>query len=140
VTQYQVIAACVAHIPAMGPGGVTLGMYYQGAILPDGVPEDRIKHLLDAGMITAVDKAESGHSDDAGEGRAPTQPPENEHPQQVEQAPAGDQPSVNAPTSVNSRSSKGDLVEYGVAHGGNRTELDALNRDQLIERYVRKPE
>lgn len=121
MTQYQVTAACVAHIPAMGPGGVTLGVYYQGAILPDGVPEDRIKHLLDAGMISAVDQVEpdaSGQEQAGGSGGTPLDPP----------------------SSVNSRSSKGDLVEYGVAQGGNREELDALTRDQLIDRYVRKSE
>lgn len=51
--RYQVTAACVTHIP--GPSllgsGTALGTLYQDAILPPGVPADRIKHLLDNGLI-----------------------------------------------------------------------------------------
>ncbi|MFI7125990.1 hypothetical protein ACIBQ1_09870 [Nonomuraea sp. NPDC050153] len=114
MTRYEVTASCVAHIPVMTPGGLVLDMFYKGAILPDGVPAERLNHLVVAGMIRAVD--EPG-------------------------APAREQASDDgAPPSVNARSSKGDLVEYGVSQGGDRTELESMTREQLLDRYVRKPE
>ncbi len=54
MTKYQVIAPCITHIPVPGVGGTSLDTLYQGAILPDGVPQDRIKHLLDTGLIVEV--------------------------------------------------------------------------------------
>lgn len=123
MTQYQVTASCVTHIPIMAPGGMALGMYYQGAILPDGVPDDRIKHLLNAGMIAAVGEAE----------------PEPEGGQEPGGGGGGGAPQAPA-LSVNSRSSKADLVAHGIAQGGTPADLEQLTRDQLLERYVRKPE
>lgn len=114
MTRYQVTAPCVVHVPAMTPSGPALGTYYQDAILPEGVPENKIRHLLDAGMIAAVGGADP----------APTRP-------DSEQA---ERPA----TTVNARSSKGDLIEHGVAQGGDRAELEDLTREQLLDRYVRQ--
>ena len=117
MTQYQVIAPCVTHIPVPGPGGTSLDTLYAGAVLPEGVPQDRIEYLLEAGLIAQVGKQADAATVNQ---LVPGQPAE----------PAGDK-------TVNSRSSKGELVDYGVSRGGNREELEGLTRDQLIERYVR---
>lgn len=114
MVQYQVVGACVANVPVDTPQGSQLAMFHQHALLPPGVPADRIAHLLSVGLIKEV-------------GGSGTPEPKPAAPEQ----PSG---------SVNARSSKGDLVEYGVANGGDRAELDAMTREQLLDRYVRKPE
>jgi hypothetical protein len=58
--RYQVVAACVTNLPSpsastVRPGQTTLVTVYQGQLLPDGVPEDKIRHLLESGMIAEVD-------------------------------------------------------------------------------------
>lgn len=113
MTRYQVTAPCVVHVPAMTPSGPALETYYQDAILPEGVPENKIRHLLDSGMIAVVGGTE-----------LPSEPDNK----QVERPAA----------TVNARSSKGDLVEHGVTQGGDRAELEALTREQLLDRYVRQ--
>jgi hypothetical protein len=51
----------------------------------------------------------------------------------------GDEPEpAEGKTAVNSRSSKADLVAYGVAHGDDRAELEALTREELLDLYVRQ--
>jgi hypothetical protein len=57
-TRYHLTAAAVTNIPAgMHPlGGATLIILYRGQILPDGVPEKKIRHLLDAGMIAPFEE------------------------------------------------------------------------------------
>lgn len=50
----------------------------------------------------------------------------------------GGEPEGEDGRTVNSRASKAELVEYGVAVGGDRAELEALNREQLLDRYVRQ--
>lgn len=113
--QYTVTAACVAHIPVDGPDGRMLAMFYQGAVLPEGVPADRIKHLLDAGLI-----AESG--------------------QVSEEEASARLTGEELPAKVNGRSSKADLVEHAVAQGVTREEAEGMTRDDLLDRYVRKGE
>ncbi|MET8866530.1 hypothetical protein ABZW11_26630 [Nonomuraea sp. NPDC004580] len=110
--RYEVTGACITHIPVSTSQGPMLVTLYRGAALPADVPEDRIRHLLDSNLIEPIE-----------DGSEP-------EPVEEESGPAG----------VNSRSSKGELVEYGVAQGGDRAELDAMTRDQLLDRYVRKPE
>lgn len=107
MTQYRVTAPCVTHIPVAAQGGSMLSTFYQDAVLPPGIPDGRIKHLLDSGLIEAIEEQKAAEPE-------PT------------------------PTGVNSRSSKGDLVEHGVAAGDDRAELEALNREQLLGRYVRQ--
>ena len=114
MTRYQVTAPCVVHIPTVSATGPSLGTFYRDAILPEGVPENKIRHLLESGMIAVVGGADPAPAKQDGE--------------QVEQ-PA---------TTVNARSSKGDLIEHGVSQGGDRAELEALTREELLNRYVRQ--
>jgi hypothetical protein len=51
---YVVTGACVTHIPVAGPDGKMLVTLYQGAPMPEGVPDDRLKHLLDSKLIEEV--------------------------------------------------------------------------------------
>lgn len=111
---YQVTGACITNIPVSSATGTQLATFYSRNLLPAGVPDERIKHLLSVGLIEEV-------SDDAPE-LAPSMPVQGEAP----------------PASVNLRSSKGDLIEYGVANGGDRAELDNLTREQLLDRFVRQ--
>lgn len=111
--QYTVTAACVTHIPVDGPDGRMLATFYAGATLPEGVPADRIQHLLDAGLI-----AESGQvSEEEASARL-----------------TGEDP----PTRLNGRSSKADLVDHAVRQGMTREEAEGMSRDDLLDRYVRK--
>ncbi|SFK92602.1 hypothetical protein SAMN05216275_14163 [Streptosporangium canum] len=112
MTKYKVTAPCVTHIPVPGPGGISLTTLYVDAVLPEGVDEDRIKHLLDSKLIVEVGadaQPEGVGSEETSESRT-----------------------------VNSRSSKAELVDHGVAQGGGRAELEKLNRDELLARYVRQ--
>ncbi|MFD1547711.1 hypothetical protein [Nonomuraea guangzhouensis] len=58
-TRYQVTAPCVTHIPTQsslsGRGGGTLVTLYCRQLLPDGVPEEKVRQLLDSGLITEFD-------------------------------------------------------------------------------------
>jgi hypothetical protein len=111
--QYQVTAPCVVHIPVTTSAGTSLNTFYKDAILPPDVPEARIKQLLDSHLIAEVAVGSPA----------------------VEQQEGGEQP-----VAVNARSKHAELVAYGVAQGGDQAELGALTREQLLERYVRKPE
>ena len=114
---FQVTGACVTNVPVTGAQGTQLATFYAGHLLPADVPADRIKHLLSVGLI-----AEIGDST----------------PKTAEvSAPVSSQ-GGGASTAVNARSSKADLVEHGVAQGGDRAKLDALTREQLLDRYVRQ--
>jgi len=113
--RYQVIGALVANVPIDGPNGSTLAMFHQDAILPPSVPADRIKHLLSVKLIEEVGGSK--------ESAAPAE----------QKPPASDQ----KPTTVNARSSKAELVDYGVAQGGDRAELDALTLKELQARFLK---
>ncbi|MGC5012521.1 hypothetical protein ACLQ2R_17295 [Streptosporangium sp. DT93] len=113
--QYQVIGALVTNVPIDTPNGATLGMFHQHAILPPGVPDDRIKHLLSVGLIKEVG------------GSAKT----------AEQPAAPDSGQTGEAKTVNARSSKAELVDHGVAQGGRRDELDALTLKELQTRYLK---
>lgn len=107
--KYQVIGALVTDIPVGTPDGPMRTTLYQDAILPAGVPAERIAHLLDVKLIKKVG---------------------GDEPEAAEPEPT--------PTGVNSRSNKGDLVEHGVAQGDDRAELEKLTRDDLLAKYVRQ--
>ncbi|GAA2990777.1 hypothetical protein [Streptosporangium longisporum] len=113
--QYQVIGALVTNVPIDTPNGAALSMFHQHAILPPGVPDDRIKHLLSVGLIKEV-------------GGAPEPAPAET------KTPAQEQEQKSA---VNARSSKAELVDYGVAQGGRRDELEQLNLKELQGRYLK---
>ncbi|MFI7468140.1 hypothetical protein [Nonomuraea sp. NPDC049646] len=117
---YRVVGACVTNLPVSTAQGTQLATFYTGSILPEAVPADRVKHLLSVGLIEEV----PGEAKPTG--ATPTEPTATGSSQQTQ-----------PPDTVNGRSSKGDLVEYGVARGANRDELDNMTREQLLERYVR---
>lgn len=117
VKRYEVTGACITHIPVSTSQGPMLVTLYKGAALPADVPEDRVKHLLDSNLIAEVKGAE---------------------PAAAEPAESDAEEGAGASPSVNSRSSKAELVEYGVAHDGDRAVLDAMTRDQLLDKYVRQ--
>lgn len=52
---YQVCGAYVTHIEVDSESGTRLTDLNHGAILPEGVPQDRIDHLLSVGLIEEVD-------------------------------------------------------------------------------------
>ncbi|WP_436759331.1 hypothetical protein [Streptosporangium sp. V21-05] len=111
--QYQVVGACVTDIPTGGPMGPTRITLYKDAFLPSDVPDDRIEHLLSVKLIKEVG--------------GPDKPVE----QTSSPQPSGDGKGVNA------RSSKAELVDYGVAQGGTRAELEDLNLKELQARYLK---
>jgi hypothetical protein len=113
--QYVVTGACVTHIPVAGPDGQMLVTLYQGAPMPEGVPDDRIKHLLDSNLIEEVG------------GKVKAEPKEE-----------GDE-EPETPKPLDGRSSKADLVAHAVANGMNQEDAEKLTRDQLLDMYVRKP-
>jgi hypothetical protein len=112
---YVVTGACVTHIPVAGPGGQMLVTLYQGAPMPEGVPEARLKHLLDSNLIEEVG------------GKA-------EPKKQAKESGDGDKPKP-----LNGQSSKADLVAHAVTQGMASEDAEKLTRDQLLDMYVRKP-
>lgn len=110
---YVVTAPCVTHIPVSGSEGPMLVTLYQGSPMPEGVPEDRLKHLLDSKLIEEVG------------GKAKSEPEETKEP--------------DAPKPLDGRSSKADLVAHAVANGMSQDDAEKLTRDQLLDMYVRKP-
>jgi hypothetical protein len=114
--QYKVTAPCVVHVPVSTSDGPMLGTFYKDAILPGDVPAEKLKHLLDSGLIEEVggsDRATEEEQDDGGSGD---------------------------PKPLNGRSSKADLVAHAVANGMNREDAEAMSRDDLLDMYVRKSE
>ncbi|MEU8040873.1 hypothetical protein [Streptosporangium sp. NPDC049078] len=105
---YQVVGACIANLPIDTPQGAQLVMLHQHAVLPPGVPADRIKHLLSVGLIKEVAAS--------AEPKPPAEEPEQK---------------------LTARSSKAELVDHGVAQGGDRAELDALTLKELQGRFLK---
>lgn len=120
MTKYVVTGACVTHVPAAGPDGPLLVTLYQGAPLPEGVPADRVKHLLDSNLIAKADSADEVMAE------------------QQKNAGQGDGGSED-PKPLNGRSSKADLVAHAVANGMSEEDANAMSRDDLLNMYVRKP-
>lgn len=54
--KYRVTAPCVVHIPVSTSEGPMLGTFYKDALLPEGVPAEKLKHLLDSNLIAEVDE------------------------------------------------------------------------------------
>lgn len=118
--KYQVVGACATDIPVATAEGSIRVTLYRGNVLPEGVPEARLEHLLSVGLIEELDKGED------------PVPPEA----QAGTAPSGEQ---GGEAKLNSRSSKGDLANHAVLKGDmTRDEADAMTRDQLLARYVTK--
>lgn len=116
--QFRVIGACVTDIPVQTSNGVIRTTLYQDAVLPEGVPAERIAHLLDVKLIEEI-------------GGGKSQPLVTK-----ESIEAGARESGEGRT-VNSRSSKAELVDHGVAKGDSRAELEAMTFKELQAKYVK---
>ncbi|GAA3721766.1 hypothetical protein GCM10022224_104010 [Nonomuraea antimicrobica] len=115
-TTYQVVAPCVTNVPVSTGQGTQMATFYTNHLLPPSVPADRIKHLLSLGLIKAVEPAEEAKPSEAVKAAGPAAPP------------------------VTARSSKAELVAHGVARGDDAAELEKATREQLLARYVSKPD
>jgi hypothetical protein len=114
--QYKVTAPCVVNVPVSSEQGAQLTTFYRDALLPEGVPAARVKHLLDSHLIAEVKTDAPAKAEGRKRESNPPAPP----------------------SAVNARSSKAELVAYGVAQDdGTVEELDALTRDELLAKYVR---
>jgi hypothetical protein len=114
---YRVTAACVVHVPIATQAGHALGTLYRDAVFTGDPDSEKVRHLLASDMIEEI----------GGDGQPVVTEPDDPA------ADSGSQP----PQVVTSRSNKADLVAYGVAQGDDRAELEALNREQLLDKYVR---
>ncbi|HVE26571.1 MAG TPA: hypothetical protein VNC22_14260 [Sporichthya sp.] len=113
--QYKVTAPCVVHIPVSTSDGPMLSTFYTDAVLPAGVPEEKLKHLLDSNLIEEV----------GGKTKAEPKKESDEEPE--------------TPKPLDVRSSKADLVAHAVANGMNQEDAEKLKRDELLDMYVRPP-
>lgn len=52
--KYKVTAPCVVHIPVSTSDGPMLATFYKDALLPEGVPADKLKHLLGSNLIAEI--------------------------------------------------------------------------------------
>lgn len=138
------------------PLGVQVHARQAGALLPEGVLPESIAHHLKKKMIEKIEvvPAAPEPEQEEPESRPPFDqggvlPPAvgsmqvSEEPQGAAAREAGvevdPEPDV-APSAgkVNSRSSKGDLVEHAVTQGMAREDAEGLTRDELLDLYVRK--
>lgn len=53
MAEYQVVGQC-AHVSTVTPGGRQTLLLHWGALLPEGVPAEQIKHLLSVKLIKKV--------------------------------------------------------------------------------------
>jgi hypothetical protein len=115
---HQVVwGACSVTHPETGKDQILS----KGDMLPDWVTEFTKFVLVTSGAVKVTQDPDPALvPEDAGP--APVRLPE--HPPQ-------------APTQVNYRSSKAELIDYGVAHGDDREELAAMNIKELQAKYLR---
>lgn len=153
MTRYQVVGEC-AHVTVPTTTGPMVTLLLRGALLPDEVTADRVKHLLSVNLIAPVDggepiipvsgsdlnapdgkDADSGAPDGApseGEAaQAPTQQPEtddeNAAAEQRRAAARSKLPEDGSPPKGNA--SKAEWVEYAVLKGYDRVEVEKADRD-----------
>ncbi|MEV4179937.1 hypothetical protein AB0J28_00640 [Streptosporangium canum] len=119
--RYKVTAPCVANVPVSAAPDASMTIFYKDALLPEGVPAERLRHLLDGNMIEEIKGNEAAEQQKAEEkSSTPTQAP------------------ASGGQGVNSRSSKAELVDHGVAQGGDRAELEKLTHKELQDRYLKQ--
>lgn len=122
------------------PDGTRLVGFYRGAVLPDDVPEETIKHHLLTEQIEEIDGEldtsfeDKRVSDFAGEGGGIPETG-SAQPEPKKAATAGDgtaEPRKSAP--------KEDWVEYAVSQGADREDLEEKNptKADLIATYGSK--
>lgn len=127
MAKYKVVAPYVTVRTATDQGPRVVGLY-QGAILPDDVPEESIQHHLDNDMIVEVDEPARvedeqprlPNADDGGE-------PDGGEPDSGE----GSKPEPPA-----KNASKADWVDYAVTQGMKRSEAEQASRDELAARFA----
>ncbi|GII34347.1 hypothetical protein [Planotetraspora mira] len=90
-------AACVVHVPIATQAGTALGTLYRDAVFVGDPDSDKIRHLLDSGMV--VEFGQDGQAVTAGAVDKP--------------APAPAKPGAETPQ-VTARSTKPELVDYAV--------------------------
>lgn len=120
--EYEVIGPYVAQVPVDGPTGTILTDFNYGAILPAGVPADRIEHLVDVGLVR-----ERGSAGTPSSGDPQTMP--------GVPAPTGEQAGAEITAKPGKSGSKADWKAYAVAQGMAEAEAEGMTRDELAERY-----
>lgn len=100
---YRVLAACVVHVPTPSPQGTVLGTYYRDGMFSGDPTTEKIRHLVDGGMI--VELGADGQpvtADDAKD------------------------------TKLSIRSAKDDLVAAAVAKGLPEDDAKAMSKPDLL--------
>jgi hypothetical protein len=141
MTVYKVTAPYIT-VKVETPLGSQVQGFAAGALLPDGVVEESIRHHLRRKMIEEVEvgsgqelaeseSAENGDGDGDGEdGGDPSTPPPPPPP--LEPAPSvGPEPA--APPESGPGSGKAAWVDYAMARGMDRAEAEGMSRDDLIK-------
>lgn len=136
MTQYRVKAPCLVHVPFNTPQGKQLGTLYAEALLPDGVPEEKIRFWLDGGMIEEIKAAEPDPGPEVAKSQGPepvkfdkggTLPPAN-----GTETPDGG-PAPTPPPTSGQGASKAAWVDYAVDRGFEREQAEGMSRDDLIK-------
>jgi hypothetical protein len=139
MTQYVVTAPCLVHVPFDTPQGRQLGTLYADAVLPGGVPEEKIRFWLDAGMIREVKAKALEPVAVQGPEVSKSQGPD---PAKLDNGgtlpPAGGQdpaktPEPSAPPESGPGSGKAAWIDYAVARGFTRADAEGMSRDDLIK-------
>lgn len=121
---YQVTAQCVVHIPMSTSTGAILGTLYRGATFNGDPDTDKIKHLLDSGMIVELGKD--------GQPLKDLPEPEASEPTAKED--------VALPPTSGAGSGQKAWADYAIANGMNPNEANAASREALIAKYGAKSE
>lgn len=129
--RYQVSGEC-AHAMQETPLGLTQVLLYKGALLPTHTEPDRIDDLLSKGLIVEVPDPNNPIVPPSG---GPTDEDAGIKVDGEYVAP-GDKPAKKAddgPQVPDEKSTKAEIVDYLVAEGGNRTELNKSDKGDLVE-------
>lgn len=129
---WRVTAQCLANVPTSGPLGDIRQTFYRGSLFDAELVDKELLELWQRrGLAEPVDQTPN----------APAAPPEPTP--TVPSTPPVGAAAVQTPpptASVTYRSSKDDLVTYGVAQGDDEAELRAMTVKDLQARYLKAPE
>lgn len=90
---------------------------YQGAALPEGIPDVEVERLTDAGLVSKVDEPVAVLVEEADTSKS------------ASTAGSGD---VQRPSDA---ATKATWVEYTVARGMDRDKAEAMTKQELIDAY-----
>jgi hypothetical protein len=111
--QFRVTGPCLANVPTSGPLGEIRRTLYRDALFDGDQVDGELLALWERrGLAEPVEAPAAKQS----------------------AAPKAD----DNPPAVTAKSTKAELVEYGVAKGDDRAELEKLKVDELRDRYVPK--